>query len=426
MIYMSKPESHKQKAFAVLRHLFALLKSQKSIMKYLLTFFRLFTGALFIFSGGVKLIDPVGTQIKMEEYFEVFAQAFHPFFEHLVSLALPIAVLMCVAEVVMGVALLLYYRMRVNMWVFLLLMLFFTMLTGYTALALYAKENPEAGFSLWFASFLGVNAPAEINAVSDCGCFGDFIKLRPWESFLKDLILMVPTMVLFWKRRELESELRESVNVSAVVLSLGLSCFVAWHAIAHLPAIDFRAYKVGANIKSSMQPSEPLRYLYYLEKNGETKEFTEYPSDTTWKYVSMEVANPDAKPKILDYSIWNDEGDFTQQSFEGIRLMVIVRKAAICQPEELSKAAALCRNLEKLSGQKVNCMILTGSTAQEIDQLRHEAQLAVPYYYADGTVLKTIMRSNAGIWLLNNAVVKGKWHIRDTPDVTEVLEALKK
>ena len=396
------------------------------VMKILLAFFRYFTGALFIFSGGVKLIDPVGTQIKMEEYFEVFAQAFHPFFEHFVAFALPIAVFMCVAEVVMGVALLLYYRMRINMWFFLLLMIFFTILTGYTALALYAKEHAESGFAIWFASFVGVESPAQINAVSDCGCFGDFIKLRPWESFLKDLILMVPTIVLFLKRRELESELRESVNAGAVLLSLGLSCFVAWHAIAHLPAFDFRPYKVGADIKAGMQPSEPLRYLYYLEKNGETKEFTDYPSDTTWKYVSMEVANPEAKPKIIDYSVWNDDGDFTQQTFEGARLMVIIRKAADCKPEELKKAAELCRNLEKLSNVKIHCMILTGSSAEDTDKLRHEAQLAVPFYYADGTVLKTIMRSNSGIWLLNNAVVKGKWHSNDTPDVAEVLDALKK
>jgi uncharacterized membrane protein YphA (DoxX/SURF4 family) len=395
-------------------------------MKILLNIFRCFTGALFIFSGGVKLIDPVGTQIKMEEYFEVFAQAFHPFFEHFVGLALPIAVVMCVAEVVMGVALLLYYRMRINMWLFLLLMIFFTILTGYTALALYAKENGETGFALWFASFVGVASPSEINAVSDCGCFGDFIKLRPWESFLKDLILMVPTLVLFWKRRELESELRESVNAVVMLLTLGISSFIAWHAIAHLPAFDFRPYKVGADIKANMQPSEPLRYLYYLEKNGEKKEFTEYPTDTTWKFVSMDVANPDAKPKILDYSVWNDEGDFTQQTFEGNQLIIIVRKASWCKDGEFRKAADLCRNLEKLGNLKVNCMIVTSSTSQEIDQLRHDAQLSVPFYYADGTVLKTIMRSNAGIWLMKNAVVKGKWHINDTPDVAEVLEALKK
>jgi uncharacterized membrane protein YphA (DoxX/SURF4 family) len=394
-------------------------------MKILLQFFRIFTGALFIFSGSVKLIDPVGTQIKMEEYFEVFAQAFHPFFEHFVAFALPIAVIMCVAEVVMGVALLLFYKMRINMWLFLLLMIFFTFLTGYTAMALYAKEHQETGFALWFASFAGVASPAEINAVSDCGCFGDFIKLRPWESFLKDLILMVPTIFLFWNRKKLESEFKESVNITGMVLSLGISCFVAWHAIEHLPMFDFRPYKVGANIKKNMEPSEPLRYVYFMERNGETKEFTEYPTDTTWKFKTMEVANPDAKPKITDYSLWNDEGDFTQQSFEGNKLFLIVRKADKVDPKDLKKVCSLFNNMAKLGNMKIECSVITGSDAKSMELLRHEAQLAVPYYYGDGTVLKTIMRSNVGLWMLKYGEVKGKWHLNDCPDIHEVIESLK-
>ena len=394
-------------------------------MKILLQFFRIFTGALFIFSGSVKLIDPVGTQIKMEEYFEVFAQAFHPFFEHFVAFALPIAVIMCVAEVVMGVALLLFYKMRINMWLFLLLMIFFTFLTGYTAMALYAKEHQETGFAVWFASFAGVASPAEINAVSDCGCFGDFIKLRPWESFLKDLILMVPTIFLFWNRKKLESEFKDSVNIAGMVLSLGISCFVAWHAIEHLPMFDFRPYKVGANIKKNMEPSEPLRYVYFMERNGETKEFTEYPTDTTWKFKTMEVANPDAKPKITDYSLWNDEGDFTQQSFEGNKLFLIVRKADKVDPKDLKKVSSLFSNMAKLGNMKIECSVITGSDAKSMELLRHEAQLAVPYYYGDGTVLKTIMRSNVGLWMLKYGEVKGKWHLNDCPDIHEVIESLK-
>ncbi len=394
-------------------------------MKILLQFFRIFTGALFIFSGSVKLIDPVGTQIKMEEYFEVFAQAFHPFFEHFVAFALPIAVIMCVAEVVMGVALLLFYKMRINMWLFLLLMIFFTFLTGYTAMALYAKEHQETGFAVWFASFAGVASPAEINAVSDCGCFGDFIKLRPWESFLKDIILMVPTIFLFWNRKKLESEFKESVNITGMVLSLGISCFVAWHAIEHLPMFDFRPYKVGANIKKNMEPSEPLRYVYFMERNGETKEFTEYPTDTTWKFKTMEVANPDAKPKITDYSLWKDEVDFTQQSFEGNKLFLIVRKADKVDPKDLKKVSSLFSNMAKLGKMKIECSVITGSDAKSMELLRHEAQLAVPYYYGDGTVLKTIMRSNVGLWMLKYGEVKGKWHLNDCPDIHEVIESLK-
>jgi len=394
-------------------------------MKLLTQFFRIFTGVLFIFSGSVKLIDPVGTQIKMEEYFEVFAQAFHPFFEHFVDFALPIAIFMCVAEVVMGVALLMFYQMRVNMWLFLLLMIFFTFLTGYTAIALYAKENPATGFAISFASFAGVEGPANINAVSDCGCFGDFIKLRPSESFLKDLILLVPTLFLFWRRNKLESEFKDSVNIIAVGLSFFISVFVAWHAYQHLPIFDFRPYKVGADIKANMQPSEQLRYIYFVEKNGEEKQFTEYPMDTNWKYKAMEVANPEAKPKITDYSVWNDEGDFTQQSFEGIKMFVIVRKADQADPKEFRKVASLAANLSKLSNIKVESFVMTSSDRQSVENLRHEAQLAVPFYYADGTVLKTIMRSNAGIWLLKNGIVKGKWHLNDTPEINEVIELLK-
>lgn len=395
-------------------------------MRYLILFFRLFTGILFIFSGAVKLIDPVGTQIKMEEYFEVFAQAFHPVFHHFIPYTLLIAVVMCVAEVVMGVALLLFYQMRINMWLFLLLMLFFTFLTGYTALALHAKENPETAFALKFASFAGVAGPAEINAVSDCGCFGDFIKLKPLESFMKDLILLVPTLFLFFRRKTLETPFREGLNITVMVLSLVVSSAVAWHAIEHLPMVDFRPYKVGASISAAMQPSEPLRYVYTMERNGEQKEFTEYPPDTTWKFVSMDVANPEARPKITDYSVWNDEGDITQETFRGIRLFVIIRKADEVNPAELKKVSALVQSLEKVEKYRIECSVLTGSDTRSMENLRHEAQLAIPYYFGDGTVLKTIMRSNVGLWLLRDGVVKGKWHLNDTPGISEVMEALGK
>jgi hypothetical protein len=391
-------------------------------MKFITQFFRIFTGALFIFSGAVKLIDPVGTQIKMEEYFEVFAQAFHPTFEHLVDYALPIAVLMCVAEVVMGVALLLFYRMRINMWLFLVLMLFFTFLTGYTALALYAKENAETGFAQAFARFAGVDGPASINAVSDCGCFGDFIKLRPWESFLKDLILLVPTLFLFFKRKELESEFKGAVNQVAVVLALVISTGVALHAILHLPMVDFRPYKVGADIPANMQPSAPLIYVYTMERKGETRDFTEYPTDTTWKFVSMDVANPEAKPKITDYNVWNDEGDFTRQTFEGIKFIVIIRKAGLVDPASMKPIVSLTNSLEKISSVKIDPIVLTASDRQSMENLRHEAQLSIPYYYSDGVVLKTIMRSNVGLWMLKNGKVVAKWHSNDCPGIEEVIK----
>lgn len=394
-------------------------------MNFIAQFCRLFVGALFIFSGSIKLIDPVGTQIKMEEYFEVFAQAFHPIFEHLIPIALPIAVIMCVAEVVLGVALLLFYQMRLTTWLLLLLMIFFTFLTGYTALGLFAKENPETSFAINFASFAGVASPSDINAVSDCGCFGDFIKLRPWQSFLKDIVLLFPVIFLFIRNRKLESEFKDSVSQVFIGISLILSTWVALDAIWHLPRFDFRPYKVGADIPTNMKPSEPMRYLYTMEKNGEQKVFEEYPSDTLWKYVSMEIANPDAKPKITDYAVWNDDGDFTQETFSGIHLFIIVRKAEEVDKKSMSKMVQLVHNLDRLDGNKIKSSILTSSDRGSIDNLRHEIQLAAPFYYADGTVLKTIMRSNVGIWLLKDGLVKGKWHINDCPEIHDILEIIK-
>lgn len=394
-------------------------------MRIVLQVFRFFVGALFIFSGTVKLIDPVGTQIKMEEYFEVFAQAFHPVFEHLIPFALPIALLMCIAEVVMGVALLLYYKMRINMWIFLLLMIFFTFLTGYTALALYSKENPDTSFAISFAKFAGVDGPANINSVSDCGCFGDFIKLKPWESFMKDVILMIPTLFLFWHRRRLESEFNETANGAIMVLGLAASSGLGWYAVAHLPPVDFRPYKIGADIRANMQPAEPLRFIYTMERNGEKKVFTEYPTDTTWHYVAMDIANPEAKPKITDYNLDSEEGNYTQQSLVGNKLFVIIRFADKTDPAELKKVVSLVNNLSKLSSNKIECAVLTGSGAEAMETLRHEAQLGIPYYFVDVTVLKTIMRPNVGLWLLKDGVVKGKWHLNDTPDLHEVIEKVK-
>jgi hypothetical protein len=106
--------------------------------------------------------------------------------------------------------------------------------------------------------------------------------------------------------------------------------------------------------------------------------------------------------------------------------MVIIRKAEKVEPGSLERTVQLTKEISQHKELPLQALILTGSTSQAIDQLRHDNQLALPYYYADGTVLKTILRSNAGIWLLKDGVVKGKWHIRDTPDWKEVSEALAK
>src|SRR5690349_6779477 len=181
-------------------------------------FSRFFVGCLFIFSGLIKLNDPIGTQIKMEEYFEVFADDFGSFFLFFKSIALEIGMIMIILEVVIGVAVLLNYRMRITTVVMLLLMVFFTFLTFYSAF---------------------------FNKVTDCGCFGDAIKLTPWQSFWKDIILMFFVVHLFWYRRTYSPTLPKVPGDVVIGAVAALSLFLGVYAIRHLPFIDFRAYRIG-------------------------------------------------------------------------------------------------------------------------------------------------------------------------------------
>ncbi|MGD1892004.1 MAG: BT_3928 family protein [Cyclobacteriaceae bacterium] len=355
---------------------------------------RILVGGLFIFSGLVKLNDPVGTAIKLEEYFEVFAVDFAPFFGAFVPLALGLSVFLSVLEVALGIAVLINYRMRITTWVLLGLIVFFTFLTFYSAY---------------------------FNKVTDCGCFGDFIKLTPWESFTKDIILLVLIVILFVNRRRFNEVLPVNASHLTVAASVVLCTILGIYAIQHLPYFDFRAYYEGANIPALMQPSEQLRYKYIMEKDGETEEFTEYPTEGGYQFKEMVLLNPEAQPKITDYSVWNDEGDFTQGTFEGTKLVMVmydVNKAnqlAVTQFQELVSTLP--------SG--VKPIVLTASGPEVYDQfLADHPDFTVPHYYADATVLKTIIRANPGIVVLKDGTVQGKWHYNDIPSQEELQEAL--
>lgn len=364
-------------------------------MKFISQFCRFFVGILFIVSGLIKLNDPIGTAIKMEEYFEVFALDIHPIIQHLTSVSLLVAILMCVAEVVLGFAVLIYYRMKITTWLLLLLILFFTFLTFYSAY---------------------------FHKVTDCGCFGDAIKLTPWTSFGKDLVLLLLIVILFVQKDKLESSLPPWTGHIFIILSIMFSFYIAYFTVNHLSFIDFRAYKVGANIAQLMKPSEPIKYKYTLTKNGADFEFDHYPSDTSYKYKSMEIVNKNAMPKITDYAIWNDEGDFTKESLTGKKLFVFVLKTQKANTSKLTKVNELAKKLAKNG---VQTWLITASDYNAVSTFRNENQLAFPYYYADATVIKTVIRSNPGLVLVQDGTVRGKWHYHDTPEIEQVLELFK-
>lgn len=361
-------------------------------MKVIVNIARWAVGLLFIVSGIIKVNDPIGTSIKMQEYFEVFSTDIAGFFHVFVPYSLALGVFLSVLEVVLGIAVLINYRMPLTTYTLLIIIVFFTFLTFYSAY---------------------------FNKVTDCGCFGDAIKLTPWESFSKDVVLIVLIGVLFFYRKKFEPMFGFNTGTTIVVSAFALNTFLAIYAINHLPFIDFRAYKVGANLQKSMEPSEELRYQYIMTKDGEEYKFDQYPSEGDYEYKDMVLLNPEAAPKITDYNIWNDEGDFTEKSFEGFKLIIVtydVQKSDVKSFETINKLVA------GLNNGVIEPVVFTATGAEAFENFRHEVQLAVPYYFADATVLKTIIRSNPGLLLLDNGVVKGKWHYNDIPDAKEVLK----
>lgn len=357
-------------------------------------FSRVFVGGLFIFSGLIKLNDPIGTKIKLTEYFEVFSSDFGSFFELFIPLALPLGMVLIVLEVVLGVAILINFKMEKTTWVLLLLMVFFTFLTFYSAY---------------------------FNKVTDCGCFGDAIPLTPWQSFYKDVILMVFVLHLFWHRRRFEPLLRTRTGHAVIGGVTIISFFIGIYAIKHLPYIDFRPYKIGNNIAEEMVADEAPILEYTFKKDGETVTSRKYlMPDEGYEYVSSEIVNEKAStPAITDYQVVSPEGDdYTQQTFEGVKLLFIFYDTYEADTDEMDEIKQLVENVNE----QITPIVLTSAGISEFEEFRHEHQLAMPYYLADATVLKAMIRANPGIMLLKNGTVLGKWHNNDVPDATTINE----
>jgi uncharacterized membrane protein YphA (DoxX/SURF4 family) len=362
-------------------------------MYFLTQIARYFVGILFIFSGLIKLNDPVGTQIKLEEYFDVFATdipAMAGFFTGLIPLALYISVILCVAEVILGVAVLIKYKMRTTLWILLLLIVFFTFLTFYSAF---------------------------FNRVTDCGCFGDAIKLTPWSSFTKDVILLGLTVFLLSQKDHLEIRTPSRASNVAMGASLIGSVLVAIYAIIYMPPIDFLPYKKGANLPKLMQPSAKLEYAYKMEKDGKVVELTQYPADTTYVFKEMVLLNPEAQPKVTDYAVWNSEGDHTQETFAGNKLMIIIQNIEKTNTKGIEEINTIVKSLKETN---IDPIVLTSADEAAFEIFRHEQQLAVPYYFVDATVLKSMSRTNPGVILMQEGTILGKWASAALPDAATI------
>jgi uncharacterized membrane protein YphA (DoxX/SURF4 family) len=362
-------------------------------MKLLVHISRLLVGALFIFSGFIKLNDPLGFSYKLQEYFSSVVLNI-PFFE---PYALGIAIFVVVYEVVLGVFLLVGYKPKFTVWSLLGMIVFFTFLTFYAAY---------------------------FDKVKDCGCFGDFLKMTPWESFTKDIILLVLILILFFGVRHIKP-LFSKLGVTIVAL-LGFiaSLWFGYHVLMHLPAIDFRAYKVGNNIMEEMSIPENakkpvIEYTWVFEVNGEEKEFVtnvSYP-EVDGKYLSVEtkMIEEGYEPKILDFSIESEDEDLTTYFLEKEHLIMIVSYGLeTAEKKGLDKLKAISDEALR-NGYTVIGLTASGNdTKQYIKETYH---LDFDFYLCDEKVLKTIVRSNPGVVKLNKGTVIQKVHWNDIDDL---------
>lgn len=359
-------------------------------MRFLTQLSRILVGTLFIFSGFIKAVDPVGSAYKLEEYFEVFGM------EWLAPLALWIGILLFVLEMILGFQLLIGYKTKTTVWLLLLLIVFFSFLTFYSAY---------------------------FNKVTDCGCFGDFLHLTPWTSFTKDIVLLVLILIVFIGRAHIHPVFGPKLETALLVLFMAASIVFPLYNYNYLPVIDFRPYKIGTNIYEAMHPQMKFIYTFENVKSGESKEFEAWQSDTTlWKYVSnrTEPLNKDIQP-IVGFSIQNDKGEeytdqfLTDQDYSFILVAYDLDKANMGVQGRINDFVALC---EKDS---VSFIGLTTSPVEKISDFRHEVQAMYDYYRCpDDVPLKTMIRSNPGLVMLKAGVVIDMWHYHSFPSYNDV------
>ncbi len=371
---------------------------------------RLIVGILFIFSGLIKANDPLGLSYKMQEFFEVWNMPW------LDVWSLGLSIVMIVFEILAGVAVIIGWRMRIFAWLLLLLIIFFSFLTGYAVISGKIKE---------------------------CGCFGNCIPLQAMGSFLKDLILLLLIGILFIYRKEIYPGTSSKNAQVILALTIVLSFSVQWYVLRYLPLVDCLPFKKGANIFEKMKPppnaiqdSTVIHFVY--EKNHRTMEFPadQLPADLDSSYVFVRrhdklIRKGNAEPDIKDFSLISESGnDTTQQILDrsGYQMMLISRSFPDTNPPWnkefiLLYTLAKSKNIpvilvtsnrpEAEEWLKANRLNLTTGSANitppsALQDTPHTVN-GIPVFGCDATAVKTAARADPTLYLLKKGTILNKW-----------------
>lgn len=367
-------------------------------MKFITAFSRIFIGVLFIISGLIKANDPLGFSYKLNEYFTVFNT---PVF---INISVALAMIICIVEVGLGVATLMGYKMKTVSVLLLLMIVFFSFLTFYSA---------------WF------------DVVKDCGCFGDALHLTPWQSFTKDIVLLVFVLVLFTQRKKIQPLISERASALTTFAGFALCTWFTMYCYNHLPVKDFRPYAIGKNIKEGMvlppgAVTDSIEMVFIYEKDGKQVELSTAQIsniDETYKYVDRKdkVLRVGDKPPIHDFAIRDaSDADYTDDFLSRPYVLMLVAYD-LEHTNESDKVQGQINDLAKLAAENdIEFFGMTSTVPAETDKFRHKHQNMFPYYYCDVTALKTIIRSNPGLVLLKKGTVAGMWHYNDFPSFDEL------
>lgn len=426
-----------------------VLKHKDSL---LLSFLQNWTGALFLFSGYVKAVDPLGTAYKMEQYFAEFESTFAdtavsfiaPLFPAMAEYSVGFSVFMIVLEIVLGLALIIGFRPKLTAWLFWLIVVFFTVLTGFTFLTGYVPSGVN------FFDFSGWGPFADSNMkVTDCGCFGDFLKLEPFTSFMKDVVLLVPAFIFLFGYKKMHQLATVPVRGAAVaILTVVTLLYSMSNYVWDIPGQDFRPFKVNADVAAIKAAEyeaaanvQTLGYKMVNKANGTVKELTtaeflqvykDYP-EAEWEYDQIVTEPTIIATKISDFEMSTAEGDDPIPAMledDGYSFLIVAFKLKGDKDNwKESYVADWQEDIQPLAkealaaGHKVYGLTKFNEDAT-IDDFRATIGAEYPFWRGDDIMLKTIIRSNPGLVVFKDGVILGKWHHSRIPSYTELMEGL--
>lgn len=320
--------------------------------KLLVLIARILVSATFLYSGFVKLVDPIGSQYKFAEYFGADVLNL----EFLIPFALPFSIFLILTEIMLGLTLLIGYKRKITVWSLFGMTLLFLFLTGYSAY---------------------------YNKVTDCGCFGDALKLSAWETFYKNVVLIAFILVLLFQQEAIRPLFNKRALKTIAFLSILAFSYIVYHVLVHLPLIDFRAYAVGNNIQEGMA---------YVEGSEDL-------------------------PPVHDFFLESETEDLTDQILSADKVMLLI--AYDIEKSNWIGFTAFQKTIHQAKEMGYVVYGVSASPTDELHVLQKEMKLPIEFLFCDETTLKTMIRANPGLVFLEQGTVVGKWNWRDAGAVLD-------